>query len=100
MPRTITNNVPRPLYSTFELTSAEREHLKKELNYLTQEEFDSTSVFKYREEWYSMDQFCRLDGDMLRQGWQGYFGETAWSSIIIKIVNSHTEVVVGRHICD
>jgi hypothetical protein len=92
-----TNNVPRDLISAFELNSAQRSKLRKEFDYLSDEEFDCSMFFKYRGELYSLEDFLRTEGDLLAKGWQGILNDTYFSGLVVKIVESCESVVVGRY---
>lgn len=92
-----TNNVPRELISAFELSGAQHSKLRKEFDYLSDEDFDSAMFFKYRGVIYALGEFLRTEGDLLAQGWQGILNETFFSGIVVKIVESCEYIVVGRY---
>jgi len=91
-----TNNCPRHLFYACEVSYTEREQLCREFNWMDQEEFDRAMFFRYLGEYYALAEFLRVEGDLLAKGWQGQLGETAWSSLLVKIVDSHQSVIVGR----
>jgi len=94
----ITSNfIPRDLISAFELNGAQYSELRKEYDYMEDADFDSAMFFEYRGEVYSLTDFIRTEGDILRDGWQGILGETYFSGLVIKIVESCRSVVVGRY---
>lgn len=85
----ITNNCPRPILSSYELT-------KKELNefdYLTEEEIESRSFFRYRGEVYDLGEFMRTPNSV--KGWDGYLNETFFSSIVVKFFEED-QIIAGR----
>jgi hypothetical protein len=94
-----TNNVPRDLISAFELSAVQYAELRKEFDYMNDADFDSAMFFKYRKQVYSLAEFLRTEGDLLSRGWQGICSETAYSGVLVKIVESCRYVVVGRY-CD
>ena len=93
------NNRARALFPACEVAYSEREAFRREFDWMEEDEFDTAMFFKYRGEYYSLAEFARVEGDLLAKGWQGALGETAWSSLLIKIRESCTSVVVGRCYC-
>jgi hypothetical protein len=93
------NNRTRQLFYACEVSYNEREAFRREFDWMDQEEFDQAMFFKYRGEYYALAQFLRVEGDLLAKGWQGQLGETAYSSLLIKIKDSCQSVIVGRYYC-
>ncbi len=94
-----TNNRARHLFYACEVEYSQRDQFRQEFDWMDQEEFDRAMFFKYRGEYYALAEFIRCEGDLLAKGWQGQLGETAWSSLLIKIRESCTSVIVGRAYC-
>lgn len=92
-----TNNVPRDLISAFELSTVQYAKLRKEFDYMNDADFESAMFFEYRGHVYALDQFLRTGSDLLSRGWQGICNETAYSGVLVKIVESCRYVVVGRY---
>ena len=92
-----TNNVPRDLLSTFELSSAQYSKLREQFDWMDLDEFDSAMFFEYRGQVLALSDFMRTEGDLLAQGWQGILNETFFSGIVVKIVESCERIVVGRY---
>jgi len=92
-----TNNVPRDLVSAFELPPMKYSELRKEFDYLEDADFDNAMFFEYRGQVYALADFIRTEGDILRDGWQGILGETYFSGIVVKIIESCERIVVGRY---
>ncbi len=92
-----TNNVPRDLLSTFELSSAQYSKLREQFDWMDLDEFDSAMFFEYRGQVLALSDFMRTEGDLLAQGWQGILNETFFSGLVIKIVESCERIVVGRY---
>jgi hypothetical protein len=99
MSRIVSNNQARPLfyYHDFNAFNGERETIRKEFSNLSDEEFESVGFFNYLGSWYTLADFIRLEGSLLAKGWQGYLSETAWSAVVVRIVDSCQSVIVGRH---
>ena len=91
-----TNNRARALFPACEVSYSEREAFRREFDWMDQEEFDRAMFFKYRGEYYALAEFLRVEGELLAKGWQGQLGETAFSSLLIKIKDSCRSVIVGR----
>ena len=94
-----TNNVPRDLISAFELNTVQYNNLRKEFDYLDDEDFNSATFFQYRGEIYSLADFMRTEGDLLAQGWQGYYSWSYGAGMLVKIVDSCERVVVATYSC-
>ena len=92
-----TNNVPRDLIWAHDLNVAQHTKLRQEFDYMSDEDFQGGMFFQYRGEFYSLSEFLTLNGDLLAQGWQGICGQTAFSGLVVKIVESCTSVVVGSY---
>ena len=88
-----TNNVPRDLLYGVDLTPADYNQARSELDYLDDTEFNETMMFKYRNQWYDIDSFVAFQHET--SGWHGYFGLTVWSAIYVKIVGDCKSIVVG-----
>lgn len=93
-----TNNVPRPLLFGSDLTDKERAGL----DYLDfSEENDNSAAFKeffrYKGDVYDLGECMSTDGlgELRKAGWEGYYGETFFSSVVIKFVNRGESVIVG-----
>jgi hypothetical protein len=92
-----TNNVPRDLISAFELNGAEYSKLRKEFDWMEDQDFEYAMFFNYRGQVYALADFLRTEGDLLAQGWQGVLNQTYFSGLLVKIVDSCQSVVVGRY---
>jgi hypothetical protein len=95
-----TNNQPRELISAFELNTAQHKELRKQFDYLSDEEFDCAMFFNYKGETYCLSDFIRIySGDLLVKGWQGMHSWCASAGLLVKIVDSCQSVIVGSYIC-
>ena len=92
-----TNNVPRDLISAFQLSSAQYTKLRAEYDWMEDQDFDYAMFFNYRGQVYTLADFMRTEGDILRDGWQGILNETFFSGIVVKIIESCERIVVGRY---
>lgn len=97
-----TNNVPRWLIQESELTPEER----KEFDYIDWEYVDagqsSANFFRYKGQLCDLGEFMKCDHAFGMEGWDGYFGETAWSGLLVRYarVDSKTDddkIIVGRY---
>jgi hypothetical protein len=95
-----TNNRPRRLFYACEVEYSQRAAFRRQFDWMDQAELDCAMFFKYGGNFYTMSQFLRTGGDLLAKGWQGIMGETNHSSLLLKIRESHTSVVIGRLISD
>jgi hypothetical protein len=95
-----TNNQPRELISAFELPTANYQELRKQFDYLSDEEFECSMFFTYKGEIYSLSDFMRIHaGDLLVEGWQGIYNWHAFGGLLVKIKESCQSVVVGTYTC-
>lgn len=95
-----TNNVPRPLVDDFELSASER----ADFDYLNwegiDEGIDSATFFRYKGQLYDLSNFMRISHSADPgtpnefKGWDGYSADTAFSGILVKIVDEES-VIVG-----
>ncbi|MBA3351735.1 MAG: hypothetical protein H0U23_04805 [Blastocatellia bacterium] len=91
----ITNNVPRPILSGYELTDSER----AEFNYI---DFTTTdgSFFRYKGEVYDLDDGFEYVGTPTNfPNWHGIQPDSFFSGILIRYIhdNNYEEIVVGRY---
>ena len=86
-----TNNIPRNLFYGTDLSP----HDRSEFSYL--EDIDQSLFFNYRGETYSLEDFVRMENDP--NEWQGIYNLTAFSGIVVKIVESCESVIVGCYSC-
>jgi hypothetical protein len=94
-----TNHQARELISAFELPTANYNKLRKQFDYLDDQDFDSSMFFTYKGEIYCLADFIRLDGDLLAKGWQGIYNWHAFGGLVVKIKDSCQSVVVGTYTC-
>jgi hypothetical protein len=104
--RFITNNVPRPILNSLELTEKEL----SEFDYLlmgkenTRENWDdiSASFFRYKGQLYDLSQFMRCESFNCENGWlnwDGYHSDSAFSATVVRYVDDYDNVVVGFALC-
>lgn len=105
-PTVRTNNIPRPVIYGFDLTEKER----KEFDYLdfTTDCQDNTGdnegnyrqFFRYKGNVYDLGDCMRVEeSNTLCKGWDGYYGETFFSAVVVKYVNNFESVIVGQVFC-
>lgn len=95
-----TNNVPRPVINGWDLTEKE----KKEFDYLdfSEEAGDgmSRSFFRYKGNVYDLGDCMAVEStNTLCKGWDGYYGESYFSAVVVKYVNDYQDVIVGQVFC-
>lgn len=96
-----TNNVPRPVIYGYELTTKEQ----REFDYLgfsngtaeSECDGDCRTFFRYKGNVYDLGECLRVEGsDTLYKGWDGYFGESYFSAVVVKYCDNFESVIVGR----
>ena len=93
-----TNNQPRRLLSACEFSGAERTKLRKQFDWMSDEEFDlNCSFFKYKGDYYNLVDFMRVDvaNGSPFVGWHGYSSDSYFSGVLIKLCGE--DVIVGRY---
>lgn len=94
-----TNNQPRRLFFASELSQPERAKLRRQFDWMDDEQFTSSfSFFKYRGEYYNLhDISTNTDPDGVFKGWHGVASDSAFSGVLVKLCGY--DVVVGRYFC-
>lgn len=92
-----TNNVPRWLIDDYELTTEER----AEFDYLDWSAIEagtaSATFFRYKKQLYDLGEFTRIDHATPDfEGWNAWHSDTAFSGILIRLVNDE-RIVVGQY---
>ena len=88
-----TNNIPRAIFSGYELTDKE----KAEFDYYAPNELGDALFFRYKGEVYDTGEFL-LAPDSLKP-WQGYSSTSYFSGIVIMYTNGGDSVIVGAYYC-
>lgn len=103
--RITTNNVPRLLIDSYQLTAKERE----EFDYIdwqgVEEGRESATFFRYRGRLYDLGEFQYTGSDHRPAGngdtfagWDGYQSDSFFSGIVVRYVKDDTDyVVVGTY---
>lgn len=91
-----TNGQARDLISAFELNTAQYTKLRKEFDYLDDQDFESAMFFEYKGQIYCLADFIRLDS-YIPGNWQGVMNHTYFSGILVKIVDSCQSVIVASY---
>lgn len=84
-----TNHVPRDLIYGFQLSQKERE----DFDYLTGEDLESHSFFRYQGIVYDPSEFMPIDLD----DWDGYSSDSFFSGTLIRYTEDCDQVIVGRY---
>jgi len=91
-----TNHAPRDIIYGFELTDAER----AEHDYLTGDELWGASFVRYRGRTYYLGDFTSATGEdnpLATLGWDGFFADSAFSGIFIKIMPDCERVICATY---
>lgn len=84
-----TNNKPRQLIYGYDLP----EKLKAEFDYYSRDDLNDATFFKYKGQYYDIDQFVRCD----IEGWQGCHNDTYFSGLFIKFTDDLESVIVAQY---
>lgn len=96
MPKIITNHVPRDLMSAHEISDDVR---KEHFDYISEGDWYEDShyrFFKYKGEWYDIQEFTPIQDTTLAKDWDGVQHDTFFSATLIKYVNDLEQVICGR----
>jgi hypothetical protein len=101
-----TNNQPRQPMSglTLELFVGQRKaaKIRRDYDYLTDEEFENEDFIDYRGQVYAMSDFMRfnfipeVDDESPYHQWDGYINDTYFSGVLIKLCDDG-DVIMGRY---
>ena len=72
--------------------------LDREFDYHSPEDRETAIFFKYRNQYYCLDQFMRTTDKMLKdKGWDGYHCGGAWSGVLIRLDLENDKVKVATY---
>ena len=92
-----TNNQPRELMYLSDFSEAEQQQIRSDYDWMEPEELETgCGFFRYRSSVYHLQNFMRVSEANELQGWHGYVGETWFSGVLIKLVDSDS-IIVGRY---
>lgn len=90
--RTITNHVPRHLvYASDVPPAVMADRFDYHLD-MPEDERPPDGYFKYRGNWYHLDEFMRFEGP---SEWDGHAADSFYSAVVIKIVDDGESVICG-----
>ena len=94
-----TNNQPRRLLFACEFSGAERTKLRKQFDWMSDDEFYSDhTFFKYGGSYYHFDDFLtNTNPDGMFKGWHAICSDSYFSGVLIKLRGN--DVIVGRYYC-
>ena len=92
-----TNNVPRDYLFGCYIQGKERQEMLEQFNYLTEEEFDQQSFVNYKDYWYDLGEFMRVDSQSELCKWQGYRSDSYFSGIVVRYVEDNERIVMGTY---
>lgn len=96
------NNVPREILDGYLLTEKDRQ----EFDYIDWDAVDNgedgTTFFRYKGDLYHLEDAMRIDAntlpvDSFLKGWQGYYGESYFSGILVKYTQDCEQVIIGQY---
>lgn len=89
-----TNWHKREIISGCELTKKE----KDEFDYYSEEEIAFAQFFRYKRWVYDLGEFMRVKDRMdAFRNWHGYHSDSYFSGILVRFVNDHESVIIGRY---
>lgn len=92
-----TNNVPRPLIESWEVSPKERE----DFDYIDwaacDEGRDSASFVRYKGRLYDLAEFMRVAIGGPFAGWDGYASDSYFSGVLVRFVNDGEYCILGRY---
>jgi len=89
----ITSNFqPRDLVSYWDVPPA---ILADQFDYLEEGE---GSFFQYKNHWYSLDNFLKVQDGLLSRHWDGYSSDSYFSGVLVKLTPDCESVIVGTYI--
>ena len=66
---------------------------RKEFNYL--ENIDEGTFFRFKGNVYDLRECMRCNNQF--PGWDGYYSESAFSGVLVKLVDAGEKVIVGQY---
>lgn len=88
-----TNKVPRFTLDWRDLTTKEQ----AEFDYLETEQQEEGSFFRFKGNVYDLGECMRLsDGSVYGKYWHGYYGESAFSAVLVHLCGDSDRVVIGQ----
>lgn len=93
----ISNKQLRSVIDACELTQTERD----EFDYLDWSAIDagndSATFFRYKGQLYDLGDCAHVGAAFGLQGWHGYYADTAWSGVLVRLTSDLDHVIVGRY---
>lgn len=80
----VTNNHINTFLYGYELP----DKVKPDFNYL--EDIDSCNFIKYKNIYYDLSEFMRIENNSDLAGWDGYSSDSFFSGVLIKLIDSDT----------
>jgi hypothetical protein len=89
----------RPYKYFYEYSEKIQEFLRKEFDYIEEEEeLQITIFFKYRNSWYTLGDFMRLDkNSSFPKNWNGAAGDTYFSGTLIELDEEGESYRIGNY---
>jgi hypothetical protein len=92
-----TNNQPPPLFNPCELSQSQRAKLRRQFDWMSDDEFDhNCSFFLYRGWYYNLSDFLtNTNPDGMFKGWHGIASDSYFTGTLVKLCGN--DVIVGRY---
>ena len=87
----VTNNKPRDIVSLFELKKKDQKEMLETFG----EQAEILNFFLYKGEVYCLEDFC-ITSEELSKYWDAYLATSYFTSIMIRLTNRNSAVIVGR----
>lgn len=100
----ITNKIPRPILSGYELPNYNYDHdryghslveLHNEFDWMSYDEFLDSSFFIYKGNIYCLSEFMRIPDSMFPRFWHGYHSDSFYSGILVRICIDGDSIIIG-----
>jgi hypothetical protein len=92
-----TNNQPRSLFNPCELSQSQRAKLRRQFDWMDDEQFDhNCSFFLYRGWYYNLCDFLtNTNPDGMFKGWHAIASDSYFTGTLVKLCGN--DVIVGRY---
>ena len=88
----LTNNKPRDIVYFFELKNKDQ----KEMLETYGDQAEELQFFTYKNNVYCLEDFCATNTGELGKNWDAYLATSYFTSIMIRLTNCNSAVIVGR----
>jgi hypothetical protein len=89
----ISNNQTREIVYGYALP----QQWRNEFDYYNSEDLDSAAFFKYKNQYYDLNEFMRTPDTLKLLGWHGISNDSYFSGILIRLSDCGDAVTVARY---